>query len=87
VNELARKVQEIGKNLGYDVEIKNPENPRLEAEKHYYNPDHRKLYRLGFKPVRPLEEELETMFKDLETFKDRILAKKERIMPTVYWRK
>jgi len=59
----------------------------LEAEKHYYNPDHEKLYKLGFKPIHPLEEALEEMFKDLERFKDRILAKKERIMPTIYWRK
>jgi len=87
VNELAKKVQKIGKKLGYDVKIKNPENPRLEAEKHYYNPDHEKLYKLGFKPIHPLEEALEEMFKDLERFKDRILAKKERIMPTIYWRK
>ncbi len=87
VNELAEKVQKIGKRLGYDVKIKHPENPRVEAEKHYYNPDHEKLYKLGFKPVHPLEEELEIMFKDLERFKDRVLAKKERIMPTVYWRK
>lgn len=87
INELAKKVQKTGRKLGYDVKIKNPENPRVEAEKHYYNPDHEKLYKLGFKPVHPLEEELEIMFNDLERFKDRILAKKERIMPTIYWRK
>ncbi|RLI45538.1 NAD-dependent dehydratase [Candidatus Bathyarchaeota archaeon] len=87
INELAETVQKIGNKLGYDVEIQHPENPRVEAEKHYYNPHHEKLYKLGFKPVHSLEEELEIMFKDLEKFKDRILAKKERIMPTVYWRK
>ncbi len=86
VNELAKKVQKVGKKLGYDVKIKNPENPRLEAEKHYYNPDHHKLYNLGFKPIHSLDEELEIMFKDLERFKGRVLAKKERIMPTVYWK-
>ncbi len=87
INELARKVQKTGKKLGYDVTIKNPENPRVEAEKHYYKPDHEKLYKLGFKPVHPLEEELQIMFRDLERFKERILVNKERIMPTVYWRK
>jgi len=87
VNVLAKKVQKVGKKLGYEVEIKNPENPRVEAEKHYYNPYHEKLYKLGFKPIHSLEEELEIMFRDLERFKDRILTKKERIMPTVYWRK
>ena len=87
INELAETVQKVGNKLGYDVKIQHPENPRVEAEKHYYNPDHEKLYKLGFKPAHPLEEELEIMFKDLEKFKERILAKKERIMPTVYWRK
>ncbi len=87
INELAETVQKVGNKLRYDVKIQHPENPRVEAEKHYYNPHHDKLYKLGFKPVRPLQEELEIMFKDLEKFKDRILAKKERIMPTVYWRK
>jgi len=87
VNELAEKVQKIGKKLGYDVKVKHPENPRVEAEEHYYNPDHEGLYKLGFKPIHSLEKELEIMFKDLERFKDRILAKKDRIMPTVYWRR
>ena len=87
INELAETVQKVGKKLGCEAAIQHPENPRVEAEKHYYNPHHEKLYKLGFKPVHPLEKELEIMFKDLEKFKDRILAKKERIMPTVYWRK
>jgi UDP-sulfoquinovose synthase len=87
INGLAQEVQKVGKELGYTVKIKNPDNPRLEAEKHYYNPDHEKLYKLGFKPIHSLERELKIMFRDLERFKDRILTKKERIMPTIYWRK
>jgi UDP-sulfoquinovose synthase len=87
VNKLAEKVQKVGNKLGYNVEIKHPENPRVEAEEHYYNPDHKGLYDLGFEPMYSLEKELETVLTDLERFKDRILAKKERIMPTVYWRK
>jgi nucleoside-diphosphate-sugar epimerase len=87
INELAEKVQKAGKTLGYNVQIKHPENPRVEAEKHYYNPDHERLYKLGFRPVHPLEETLVAMLEDLDRFKDRISAKKERIMPTVYWRK
>jgi UDP-sulfoquinovose synthase len=87
INELAKKVQTVGQKLGYTVKIKNPKNPRVEAEKHYYNPDHKKLYQLGFKPTYPLEDELEIMLNDLGQFKDRILRKKERIMPTIDWRK
>lgn len=87
INELAGKVQKIGSRLGHDVKIDHPENPRVEAEKHYYKPDHEKLYELGFNPVHTLEEELEIMFGDLKKFKERIVAKKDRILPTVYWRK
>lgn len=87
INQLAEEVQRVGNRLGYGVKIQHPENPRIEAEKHYYNPDHEKLYELGFKPVNPLAKELEIMYGDLERYKSRILAKKERIMPTVKWRK
>jgi len=86
VNELAEKIRRVGNKLGYNVDINHSENPRVEKEEHYYNPDHENLYKLGFKPTHTLEEELELMFRDLEKFKDRILAKKDRIMPTVYWR-
>jgi len=87
VNDLAEKVQKVGKKRGYNVEVVHPDNPRVEAEEHYYNPDHENLYKLGFKPAFSIEKELEIVFKDLERFKDRIFAKKERIMPTVCWRK
>ena len=70
-----------------DVKIEHPENPRVEAEEHYYNPDHENLYKLGFKPTYTLERELEMMLKDLEKYKDRISVKKSRIMPTIYWKK
>ncbi len=35
VNELAERVQRVGKGLGLQVEIKPVENPRKEAEDHY----------------------------------------------------
>jgi UDP-sulfoquinovose synthase len=50
VNELAARVQEVGNNLGLNVEIKPVENPRKEAEEHYYNPKHTGLLELGLEP-------------------------------------
>ncbi len=86
VLELAERVQRAGKRLGLDVEIGHAPNPRIEAEEHYYNPDHRLLYDLGFRPTRELEEELEIILEDLHKFKDRIEAKREKIMPTILWK-
>ena len=50
VNDLAAKVKAAGSNLGLDVTIQHVENPRLEAEDHYYNPRHTGLLELGLKP-------------------------------------
>jgi UDP-sulfoquinovose synthase len=50
VNDLAAKVKAAGSDLGLDVTIQHVENPRLEAEDHYYNPRHTGLLELGLKP-------------------------------------
>lgn len=86
VTELAEKVKEVAGQLGIKVEIKNIENPRVEAEEHYYNPDHEHLRNLGFKPRYMLEEELKVMLEDLIKYKSRIIAKKDKIEPKVKWK-
>jgi len=50
VNELAERVKRVGNNLGLNVRIQSVENPRKEAEEHYYNPTHTGLIDLGLKP-------------------------------------
>ena len=50
VNELAQKIQQAGKTLGLNVKIQHVENPRKEAEEHYYHPMHTGLLDLGLKP-------------------------------------
>ena len=61
VNELADRVQRIGGTLGLNVEIKNLPNPRIEAEDHYYNPDHTGLTDLGLEPHLLTDERLAAM--------------------------
>jgi len=87
VNELAEHVVKVAGEMGIEAEIWNIENPRVEAEEHYYNPDHSTLYKLGFKPTNTLDDELRITLKELLRWRGRIEAKKDRIMPTVYWRK
>ena len=87
VNELAEHVVEVSRGLGIEAKIWNIENPRLEAEQHYYNPDREKLPNLGFKPTNSLEDELKITIPKLMEYKDRIEAKRDRILPTIYWTK
>jgi len=62
VNELAEKVQLVAKSLGYDVEIDHLQNPRKEAEEHYYNPTYQGLVEIGVKPHCLTNDVLEKMF-------------------------
>jgi len=85
VTELAQKVQKVGNELGLKVEIRNLENPRKEMEEHYYNPDHKHLLDLGYKPTHDVEQELKIILNDLMRYKERILEKKDALIPDIRW--
>ena len=86
INELAEMVCEASNEVGIKAEIASVDNPRVELEEHYYEVDHDELRRLGFRPVRKIEEELEIMVADLVKFRGRVKAKRSAIAPTVRWR-
>lgn len=50
VNELAERVQRVGSELDLNVEVQKLDNPRKEAEEHYYNPALTGLLELGLQP-------------------------------------
>src|SRR5712671_2682718 len=50
VRELAELVQKAGAEVGLEVTVDTIENPRIEAEEHYYNAQHTKLLDLGLEP-------------------------------------
>jgi len=85
LTELALRVQKVGKELDLNVEIRNTENPRVELEEHYYNPDHKHLLDLGYKPTHDMESELKIMLKDLIKYRDRILARAHALIPDIRW--
>lgn len=85
LTDLALKVQKVGKTLGLDVDVRNVENPRLELEEHYFNPDHQHLLDLGYQPTHDMEAELERMLKDLIRYRERIEARSESLMPDIRW--
>ena len=73
--------------IGINAEIWNIDNPRVEAEEHYYNPDHDGLRKLGFKPTFSLDDELRITIPKLLEYRKRIEEKSDHIMPTIKWRK
>ncbi len=82
-NELAEKVQKVGASLGYEVKINHLENPRKEAEEHYYNPTYQGLIELGVKPHYLTDEVMAKIFKVVEKFKANI--REEIIFKGVKW--
>jgi len=84
VNDLAGTVQEAGQHLGYEVQVNHLENPRIEAEEHYFNPTHTKLLELGLEPRLLSDELVETMINKVKQYEDRI--NEGTIDPHVKWR-
>ncbi len=83
VNELADQVKRVGDEMGLGVEVKSIENPRKEAEEHYYNPKHSGLLRLGLKPHYMTDGVISEMLEQVIRHKDRIDERK--ILPRVKW--
>jgi UDP-sulfoquinovose synthase len=83
VNELAEKVQRVGNNMDLNVTIQSVENPRVEAEDHYYNPVHTGLLELGLEPHYLTDEVLAQMIKAILKHKDKI--KRDQIYRKVKW--
>lgn len=85
VTELAERVQRVATEFDLDVAINPMENPRMEMESHYYNPDHQHLLDLGYKPTHDMESELRLVFRDLLANQERIEARKEAQFPDIRW--
>ncbi len=85
VDELAEKVRSAGSQLGLEVEVQRIENPRKEAEEHYYNPDHAHLLELGYRPTQDVAGELVVMLNDLLPHRQRIETKRDVLIPNIRW--
>ncbi len=84
LNQLADRVQEAGREYGFNVTRQHMENPRVEAEEHYYNAKHSALLDLGLKPHYLSETLIESMFAAIELHKDGVIT--QAIMPRTRWR-
>jgi len=80
---LSEMVKAQGGKLGLQVDIQHLDNPRVEQERHYYNPKHTKLIELGLKPHLLSDVLLESMLHRIQEYSPRI--KKDIILPHVNW--
>lgn len=83
VNELAQLTLSVGNSRGHSVEIKSIENPRKEAEEHYYNPAYQGLQELGVKPHYLTEEVMNRLFAVVEQYQSNI--RKDVIFKGIKW--
>jgi UDP-sulfoquinovose synthase len=82
--ELAGMVLRESRRFGLEVQVKHLPNPRVEAERHYYNAAHTKLIDLGLEPHLLNETVLESLIGLAIKHRERI--DRNLIMPTVNWR-
>ena len=81
INNLAEMVREV---CNLPVAIEHTNNLRKEAEQHYYNPTHQKLFDLGYVPTTDISYEITKLIQQLLPFKDRI--REEVIDPKISWK-
>jgi UDP-sulfoquinovose synthase len=83
VLELAERVVEAAGHHDMKAEISHIENPRVEAEEHYYNPRNDALLALGLEP-RLLSEELVTDMLD-RVARSADAIDRATLLPSVRW--
>ena len=84
VLDLARQVQEAGRDYGLEVDVDHLDNPRVEREEHYYNATHTKLLDLGLVPHLLSDTLIESMFAVIERYRERVIV--DHILPRIRWR-
>jgi UDP-sulfoquinovose synthase len=84
VAELAELVRESAEHVGIPTEVKTFPNPRIEAERHYYNAAHTKLLDLGLEPHHLGEELVQSMLKTIQHHRDRVIPR--AILPHTTWK-
>ncbi|MDP4013817.1 MAG: NAD-dependent epimerase/dehydratase family protein [Candidatus Nanopelagicales bacterium] len=85
VNELAGIVQEQAAAIGLDVKINSIEDPRIEAQEHYYKPDTDRLRELGYKPTPDIGPTVQIALRRLVENRERIQVSRAAILPRIRW--
>lgn len=83
--DLALTVQRVAQGLGLKTTVGALENPRMEAPWHFYQPDHQKLFDLGYKPTLDTEGVIREMLEELLPHRERIMRLAHVFRPKVRW--
>ena len=84
IKAIANMVYEGAQDIGLRPSIQYIDNPRIEADKHYYRPDHQKLFDMGYDPTTNIQGEINGLIEMILPYKDNVI--KEVIMPNTKWR-
>ena len=83
--ELAKMAQISARKLGISISVQHWDNPRVEAEEHYYNAKNTSLLSLGLKPHLLSEKVISDMIERVQ--KDKHLIDSDIIPPKIKWNK
>jgi UDP-sulfoquinovose synthase len=83
VNQLVKMVRAAANHLNIQVKVDHIENPRNEAEEHYYEAEHSKLPDLGLEPTLLSIDRLVKMLEFVQKYKANIDI--NQIQPKVKW--
>ncbi len=84
INDIAMQIKKAGNSMGLNVEVNNLDNPRVEAEEHYFNAKNTNLLELGLNPHFLSDSLLDSLLNFAVKYKNRVDEK--QIMPKVNWR-
>lgn len=84
VNQLAELIANAGIARGHNVTIKRIDNPRKEAEEHYYNPTYQGLQDIGLEPNTLTPDVLDGLFQTVEKYRNNI--RPDVIFKGISWR-
>jgi UDP-sulfoquinovose synthase len=84
VAQLAELVKTVFEKKGVGVRIAHIENPRVEADGHYYNAKCTRLLDLGLRPHHLSDTLLESIFDVVHKYRGRV--KEDTLWPYVNWR-
>ncbi len=71
-NQIAEQVQRVAQAEGFRVQINHLDNPRKEAEEHYYNPVHQGLEGIGVIPHLLTDDVMADLIATVAKHKDRV---------------
>lgn len=83
---LAEKTARIADEYGIKVSLEHVTNPRVEAEEHFYDVEHKILPSLGFRRSRSMEQVIREIFETVIANRRRAESMKHLVYPNVYWK-